>query len=82
MADKLRLLLNLTGKKNYVPDRLLSSGQDFDKNFLDSKHVLKVYFKPSRENPDFGFLPLPLMPVWLKNPYLKWTQLLKLPFFA
>ena len=29
---------------------LLSSGQDFGKNFLDSKHVLKVYFKPSRQN--------------------------------
>ena len=29
---------------------LLSSGQDFDKNFLDSKHVLKVYFKPIRKN--------------------------------
>jgi hypothetical protein len=49
---------------------LLSSGQDFNKNFLDSKHVLKVYFKPGRKNPDFGFLPLPSKPVWLKNPYL------------
>ena len=28
---------------------LLSSGQDFGKKFLDSKHVLKVYFKPSRK---------------------------------
>ena len=44
--------------------------QDFDKNFLDSNHVLKVYFNPSRKNPDFGFLPLPSEPVWLKTPYL------------
>ena len=43
--------------KNWVPD---SSGQDFDKNFLDSKHVLKVYFKPGRKNQDFWFLPLSL----------------------
>jgi hypothetical protein len=49
---------------------LLSSGQDFDKNFLDLKHVLKVYFKPSWKNPDFGFLPLPSVLVWLKKPYL------------
>jgi hypothetical protein len=49
---------------------LLSSGQDFDKNFLASNLVLKMYFKPSRKNPDFGFLPLPSKPVWLKNPYL------------
>ena len=26
-----------------------------------------MYFKPSRKNPDFGFLPLPSK---LKNPYL------------
>ena len=45
---------------------LLSSGQDFGKNFLDSKHVLKVYFKPSRKNPYFLFLPLSSQPVWLK----------------
>ena len=38
---------------------LLSSGQDFVKNFLDSKHVLKVYFKPSGKNQDFSFSPLP-----------------------
>jgi hypothetical protein len=49
---------------------LLSSGQEFDEKFLDSKHVLKAYFKPSRKNPDFGFLPLPSMLVRLKNPYL------------
>ena len=29
--------------------RLLSSGQEFDKKFLDSRHVLKVYLKPSRK---------------------------------
>ena len=32
---------------------LLSSGQDFGKNLIASKHVLMVYFKPSRKNPDF-----------------------------
>ena len=50
---------------------MLSSGQDFDKNFLDSKPILKVYLKLSRKNPDFGFLPLPSEPVWLKNLYLR-----------
>ena len=34
---------------------LLSSGQDFDNNFLDLKHDLKVYFKPSRKNLYFCF---------------------------
>ena len=43
---------------------------NFDKNFLGSKHVLKVYFKLSKKNPDFGFLPLSSEPVWLKKPYL------------
>ena len=50
---------------------MLSSGQDFDKNFLDSKHFLKVYFKPSRKNQDFLFLPLPLKPVSLANGHLR-----------
>ena len=50
---------------------LLSSGQEFDEKFLDSKHVLKVYFKPSREKKYFGFLPLPILPVWLKFLHLK-----------
>jgi hypothetical protein len=49
---------------------LLSSGQEFDEKFLDSKHVLKVYFKPIRKNQDFGFLPLPSKLVRLTNPYL------------
>jgi hypothetical protein len=49
---------------------LLSSGQEFDEKFLYSKHVLKAYFKPSKKNTDFGFLPLPSMLVRLKNPYL------------
>jgi hypothetical protein len=49
---------------------LLSSGQEFDEKFLNSKHVLKVYFKPSRKNPDFGFLPLPSNLVRLTNPIL------------
>ena len=38
--------------------------------FLDSNHVLKVYFKPSRKNQDFLFLPLCSVPVWLKIRYL------------
>jgi hypothetical protein len=50
---------------------LLSSGQEFDKTFLDSKHVLKVYFKPSRKNKDFVFLPVPILPGWLKILHLK-----------
>ena len=29
---------------------------------MSVKHIMK--------NPDFGFLPLPTKPVWLKNPYL------------
>ena len=49
---------------------MLSSGQDFGKTKLDLKHVLRVYFKPCRKNQDFGFLPLPSKPVWLKNRYL------------
>ena len=59
---------------NFQPNRLrgklLSSGQDFLKKNLCSKHVLKVYFKPSRKNQDFGFLPLPSKLVRLTNPYL------------
>ena len=53
---------------------LLSSGQDFSKNFLDLKHVLKVYFKPSWKNQEFLFLPLPSKPVSMKNDHLKWTE--------
>ena len=49
---------------------MLSSGQDFGKKFLDSKHVLKVYLKPSRKKFFFSFLPLPSLLVWLKIPYL------------
>ena len=49
---------------------LLSSGQDFDKKFLDSKHVLKVYFKPSRKNQNFWFLPLPSKLASLTNDHL------------
>ena len=60
---------------NFQPNRLrgklLSSGQDFRKNFLCSKHVLKVYFKPSRKNSDFLFLPFPSEPLWLKIHHIK-----------
>ena len=34
--------------------------------FLDSKHVLKLYLKPSRKNPKKNFLPLCSELVWLK----------------
>ena len=34
---------------------MLNSGQEFDEKFLDSKHVLKVYFKPSRKKNIFDF---------------------------
>ena len=50
---------------------MLSSGQEFDEKFLDSKHVLKVYFKPSRKNKIFVFLPDPILPVWLRILHLK-----------
>ena len=49
---------------------ILSLGREFDKKFLDLKHVLKVYFKPSKKNPDFGFLSLSSKPIWLKIDYL------------
>ena len=45
---------------------MLSSGQDFGKKFLDSKHVLKVYLKPSRKNQKILFLPLSSVLVWLR----------------
>ena len=55
--------------KNWICTWFLSSGQDFDKNVLDSKHVLKVYFKPSRK--DFVFLLDPILPVWVKILHLR-----------
>ena len=33
--------------------------------FLDSKHVHKVNFKPSRKNKDFVFLPVPILLGWI-----------------
>ena len=42
------------------------SGQEFAKKLLDSKHVLKVIFKPSRKNKDFVYLKDPILPVWVK----------------
>jgi hypothetical protein len=53
---------------------LLSSGQDFNKKFLDSKHVLKVYFKPGRKNQNFWFLPLPSKLASLKNDHLRYRK--------
>ena len=52
--------------KNWVCTWLLSSGQEFDEKFLDSKHVLKVYFKPSRKNRKNLLLPLSSELLWLK----------------
>ena len=49
---------------------LLRSGQEFDKKFLDSKQVLKVYFNPSMKNKDFVFLGVPFLPGWLKILFL------------
>ena len=46
------------------------TSREFNKKCLDSKHVFKVNFKPSRKNSDIGFLPLPSKPVWLKNDHL------------
>ena len=37
--------------KNWVPD--CSAQERISKKFLDSKHVLKVYLKPSRKNQKF-----------------------------
>ena len=45
---------------------MLSSGQDFGKKFLDSKHVLKVYLMPSRKYFFISFLPLCSVLVRLK----------------
>ena len=39
---------------------------DFSKTVLDSKHVLKVCFKPSMKSQDFLFLQICYEPVWLK----------------
>ena len=70
-----KLLANLTGwKTEYLSTWLLSSGQEFDEKFLESKHVLnfKVYFQPSRKKKYFVFLPLPILPVRLKILHLNW----------
>ena len=48
----------------------LSSWQEFDENFLDSKHL----FKSSRKNKDFVFLPVPILPVWVKIGHLNWLD--------
>ena len=62
---------------------MLSSGQEFDEKFLDSKHVLKVYFKPSRKKKYFIFLAIPILPGRLKILHLtnksKIMNNLKLP---
>ena len=57
---------------------LLSSGQDFGKKFLDSKHVLKVYLKTSRKSQIFLFLPLSSVLVWLRIPHLRGIDIIKM----
>ena len=49
----------------------LRAGQEFDEKLLDSKHVLKVIFNPSRKNKDFLFSPYPILVGWLKILHLK-----------
>ena len=65
-ADKLETTNRFGRLKIGVPD---CSGQGFNKNFLDSKHVLLQ--AQLKKNPDFGFLP-PLLPkpVSVKNGHL------------
>ena len=46
-------------KYHYFCVRIAQLRTGSRQNFLGSKHVLKVYFKPNRKNLDFGFLPLP-----------------------
>ena len=55
---------------------LLSSEQDFGKKLLDSKHVLKVCFKPSFE----FFFPVPILLISVKNGH--WSCFLFLFFFS
>ena len=75
VAGRTQTISKFDGLKNW----LLSSGQDFGKKFLDSKHVLKVYLKPSRKNPKISFLPLCSELVRLKilhlNRGIKWRCL-------
>ena len=55
---------------------MLSPGQELDERFLDSKHGLKVYFKPSRNNQDFLFLPLPSKLASMRNDHLSATAVI------
>ena len=73
-VENIALQTNLNYYQIWLAEKLstwlLSSGQDFNKKFLDSKHGLKVYFKPSRKNQNFLFLPLPSKLASLKNDHL------------
>ena len=76
LQTNLKLLINLIfWKLAYLISQC--SGQDFDKNFLDSKHVLKAYFKPSRKNQHFGFLPPPSKDASMKNDHLSNSAYIK-----
>ena len=46
--------------------------------FLPFIPFYKMYFKPSRKNTNFGFLPLPSMTIWLKNDHLNGWSLSEL----
>ena len=54
---------------------MLSSEQDFGKKFLDSKHVLKVYLKPSRKNQKKNIFTTLLCAGLTQNPPLKLVNL-------
>ena len=65
--EKLKILICMFISQIAWKNTILEmTGQEFDEKFLDSKHVLKVYFKSSRKNKDFVFLPVPILPGWLK----------------
>ena len=65
----LKLLINLVSQKLVY---LISQPRTaIQQNFFDSKHVLK----PGKKNSDFGFLPLPSKPFWLKNDHLRHSRI-------
>ena len=63
--------LENTNKFGWLKSGIPAQDKEFDENVLDSKHVLKGYFKPSMKNKDFVFLPVPIFPVWVKIGRLK-----------
>ena len=45
---------------------------------VSTKSAVKVYFKPSRKTKDFVFLPVPILPGWLKILHL--IEILKVAY--